>query len=65
MQLDPSAAAAGVGLVTFDTIGSTNAEALQIARSGVRTPQWVVARRQTARRGRRGRTWSRSCGPAG
>jgi BirA family biotin operon repressor/biotin-[acetyl-CoA-carboxylase] ligase len=57
MQLDPSAAAAGVGLVTFDTIGSTNAEALQIARSGGRPPQWVVARRQTAGRGRRGRTW--------
>jgi BirA family biotin operon repressor/biotin-[acetyl-CoA-carboxylase] ligase len=57
MQIDPSAAAAGVGLVTFDTIGSTNAEALQIARAGARTPQWVVARRQTAGRGRRGRTW--------
>jgi BirA family biotin operon repressor/biotin-[acetyl-CoA-carboxylase] ligase len=57
MQLDPSAAAAGVGLVTFDAVSSTNAEALQIARAGGRTPQWVVARRQTAGRGRRGRTW--------
>jgi BirA family biotin operon repressor/biotin-[acetyl-CoA-carboxylase] ligase len=57
MQLDPSAASAGVGLVTHDAIGSTNAEALRIARSGERGPLWITARSQTAGRGRRGRTW--------
>jgi BirA family transcriptional regulator, biotin operon repressor / biotin---[acetyl-CoA-carboxylase] ligase len=57
MQLDPAAQAAGVRLVTHDTIGSTNAEALRLARDGERGPLWVTANRQTAGRGRRGRTW--------
>ena len=57
MQLDPSAASAGVGLVTHDTIGSTNAEALRLARAAERGPLWIVARSQTAGRGRRGRPW--------
>jgi BirA family biotin operon repressor/biotin-[acetyl-CoA-carboxylase] ligase len=57
MQLDPSAASAGVGLVTHDTLGSTNAEALRMARAGERGPMWIVARSQSAGRGRRGRTW--------
>jgi BirA family biotin operon repressor/biotin-[acetyl-CoA-carboxylase] ligase len=55
MQLDPTAAAAGVRLVAHDTIGSTNAEALRLARDGERGPLWVTAKRQTAGRGRRGR----------
>lgn len=57
MRLDPTADAAGARLVTHDTIGSTNAEALRLARSGERGPLWVVARQQTAGRGRRGRVW--------
>jgi BirA family transcriptional regulator, biotin operon repressor / biotin---[acetyl-CoA-carboxylase] ligase len=57
MQLDPSAASAGVGLITHDSIGSTNAEGLRLARVGARGPLWITARRQTAGRGRRGRTW--------
>jgi len=57
MQLDPRAAAAGVRLVAHDLLGSTNAEALDLARRGERGPLWVVAGRQTAGRGRRGRTW--------
>jgi BirA family transcriptional regulator, biotin operon repressor / biotin---[acetyl-CoA-carboxylase] ligase len=57
MQLDPSAAAAGVRLVVHDTVGSTNAEALALARAGDAGPLWVTARRQTAGRGRGGRTW--------
>src|SRR5229473_5485322 len=57
MDLAPGAAAAGVGLIACDTVGSTNAEALAYARSGERGPLWITARRQTAGRGRRGRTW--------
>jgi len=57
MQIDPTAAAAGARLITHDTIGSTNEEALRLARAGERAPLWVTARQQTAGRGRRGRTW--------
>jgi BirA family biotin operon repressor/biotin-[acetyl-CoA-carboxylase] ligase len=57
MQLDPTAAAAGARLITLDTIGSTNEEALRLARTGERAPLWITAQRQTAGRGRRGRNW--------
>jgi BirA family biotin operon repressor/biotin-[acetyl-CoA-carboxylase] ligase len=57
MELSPGAAAAGVGLIARDTVGSTNSEALACARAGERGPLWVTARAQTAGRGRRGRTW--------
>jgi BirA family biotin operon repressor/biotin-[acetyl-CoA-carboxylase] ligase len=43
MQLDPTASAAGARLTTHDTIGSTNAEALRLAREGERGP-WIVAK---------------------
>jgi BirA family biotin operon repressor/biotin-[acetyl-CoA-carboxylase] ligase len=49
--------AAGVRLIERDTVGSTNAEALALARAGERGPLWLTARRQTAGRGRRGRVW--------
>ena len=57
MELAPGAAAAGVGLIACETIGSTNAEALSYARAGEKGPLWITAREQTAGRGRRGRTW--------
>ncbi|MBN8936537.1 MAG: biotin--[acetyl-CoA-carboxylase] ligase [Rhizobiales bacterium] len=57
MHLDPTAATAGARLILYNTIGSTNAEALRLARAGERGPLWIVARSQTAGRGRRGRTW--------
>jgi BirA family biotin operon repressor/biotin-[acetyl-CoA-carboxylase] ligase len=57
MQLAPGAAAAGVGLIARDTVGSTNAEALALARAGERGPLWITARAQSAGRGRRGRAW--------
>lgn len=57
MQLEPIAAKAGVRLIVHETIGSTNAEALALARYGDRGPVWVTATSQTAGRGRRGRTW--------
>jgi BirA family transcriptional regulator, biotin operon repressor / biotin---[acetyl-CoA-carboxylase] ligase len=41
----------------LDTVDSTNAEALRRARAGERGPLWIVARQQTAGRGRRGRAW--------
>jgi BirA family biotin operon repressor/biotin-[acetyl-CoA-carboxylase] ligase len=52
-----SGPAASVRVVAHETIGSTNADALERARSGERGPLWITAKRQTAGRGRRGRTW--------
>ncbi len=57
MRLDPSAAVVGVRVVHHDTVDSTNAEALTLARNGERGPLWITAVRQTAGRGRRGRSW--------
>jgi BirA family biotin operon repressor/biotin-[acetyl-CoA-carboxylase] ligase len=57
MKLDPRAVAAGVRLVAHDVLGSTNAEALDLAQQGERGALWVVAGQQTAGRGRRGRAW--------
>ena len=48
---------AGVRYLRFDTLGSTNAEALARARAGERGPLWIVAAEQTAGRGRRGAAW--------
>jgi BirA family transcriptional regulator, biotin operon repressor / biotin---[acetyl-CoA-carboxylase] ligase len=41
----------------LDTVDSTNAEALRRARAGECGPLWIVARHQSAGRGRRGRPW--------
>jgi BirA family biotin operon repressor/biotin-[acetyl-CoA-carboxylase] ligase len=57
MKLDPRATAAGMRLVAHEVLGSTNAEALALARNGERGPLWITASRQTAGRGRRGRAW--------
>jgi BirA family transcriptional regulator, biotin operon repressor / biotin---[acetyl-CoA-carboxylase] ligase len=48
---------AGYRLAAFDSIGSTNAEALARARDGERGPIWLVTSEQTAGRGRRNRPW--------
>ena len=48
---------AGVRHRTYDTLGSTNAEALALARAGERGPLWITAQSQSAGRGRRGSTW--------
>jgi BirA family transcriptional regulator, biotin operon repressor / biotin---[acetyl-CoA-carboxylase] ligase len=58
MQLDPRASAAGVRLIAHELLTSTNTEALTLARAGERGPLWVTAERQSAGRGRRGRTWT-------
>lgn len=48
---------AGAQLIEFAEIDSTNAEAARRAACGDVGPAWLVARTQTAGRGRRGRSW--------
>jgi BirA family biotin operon repressor/biotin-[acetyl-CoA-carboxylase] ligase len=43
---------------TYEVLDSTNAEARRRAEAGEAGPVWILARRQTAGRGRRGRDWS-------
>lgn len=49
--------AGGIPVVELETVGSTNTEALTRAKAGELGPLWLVARRQSAGRGRRGRPW--------
>jgi BirA family transcriptional regulator, biotin operon repressor / biotin---[acetyl-CoA-carboxylase] ligase len=56
-SLGPRAVSAGYRLAAFDSIGSTNAEALARARDGEQGPVWFVTSEQTAGRGRRHRPW--------
>jgi BirA family biotin operon repressor/biotin-[acetyl-CoA-carboxylase] ligase len=55
--LGPLAAEAGHHLIVHDRLDSTNSEGLRLALSGEQGPLWIVAREQTAGRGRRGREW--------
>lgn len=55
--LGPKARAAGYRLRSFDSIGSTNQEALAAASAGDPGGIWFAARQQTSGRGRRGRAW--------
>jgi BirA family biotin operon repressor/biotin-[acetyl-CoA-carboxylase] ligase len=48
---------AGVRHIVYETLGSTNAEALGLARAGERGPLWITAQSQSAGRGRRGTAW--------
>jgi BirA family transcriptional regulator, biotin operon repressor / biotin---[acetyl-CoA-carboxylase] ligase len=48
---------AAIRVIARDTVGSTNEEALLLARAGEHGPLWVTARTQSAGRGRRGRSW--------
>jgi BirA family biotin operon repressor/biotin-[acetyl-CoA-carboxylase] ligase len=56
-SLGSRAASSGYRLAAFDSIGSTNAEALMRARTGETGPIWLVTKAQTAGRGRRQRAW--------
>ncbi len=58
LTLSDTATAAGFGLVHLAETGSTNAEALARGTTGETRPTWIVADRQTAGRGRRGRAWT-------
>jgi BirA family biotin operon repressor/biotin-[acetyl-CoA-carboxylase] ligase len=53
---------AGQRVVILDLVDSTNAEALRRAGAGERGPLWIVAREQSAGRGRRGRAWTSLAG---
>ncbi len=46
-----------INILTFDSLDSTNTEALKQARQGANEGLCIVARQQTAGRGRHGRTW--------
>ncbi len=56
--LAPTAAHDGYRLEAHDTVGSTNALALEHARAGDPGKLWVVSKRQESGRGRRGRAWA-------
>jgi BirA family biotin operon repressor/biotin-[acetyl-CoA-carboxylase] ligase len=47
----------GVRLLRYEVVDSTNSEAIRLAHKGERGPLWIAAGRQTAGRGRLGRTW--------
>ena len=57
-RLGGSARAAGYRLAGFDSIGSTNTEALAAAAAGDPGGIWFAALQQTSGRGRRGRAWA-------
>lgn len=61
-SLGSKARAAGYRLRGFDTIASTNTEALEAAAAGDAGGIWFVTRQQTAGRGRRGRQWASPVG---
>ncbi|HRK19147.1 MAG TPA: biotin--[acetyl-CoA-carboxylase] ligase [Hyphomicrobiaceae bacterium] len=48
---------ASFGVRVYPEIGSTNAEALRLGAAGERGPIWLRAERQTAGKGRSGRSW--------
>lgn len=56
LSLSDEAGVAGYRLAVFDTLGSTNDAAFDLAVRGANRT-WVVAREQTAGRGRHGRLW--------
>ena len=51
------AASAPAPILWLEEIDSTNAEARRRAEAGASGPIWIAAERQTAGKGRRGRTW--------
>ncbi|MGF7004953.1 biotin--[acetyl-CoA-carboxylase] ligase [Aminobacter sp. BE322] len=57
-QLAPTASAAGFRLEAHDSVGSTNALALERALAGDPGKLWVVSKKQESGRGRRGRNWA-------
>lgn len=62
MKLAERAIRAGYRINSFETLGSTNDEALRRAVGGDRGKLWVVAGQQTGGRGRQGRNWASPTG---
>ncbi len=58
MKLDERAIRAGYRINCYDSLGSTNDEALRRVHAGDRGRLWIVSGEQTAGRGRQGRVWS-------
>ena len=58
MKLDERATRAGYRINCYDTLASTNDEALRRAHAGDRGKLWILAGQQTGGRGRQGRSWS-------
>ena len=61
-RLGQSAIAAGYRLEAHESVGSTNAMALDAARAGDPGRLWIVSGRQDSGRGRRGRAWETPAG---
>ncbi len=61
-MLDVAAERAGYRHIVFDSVGSTNDEALAMARGGDPGKVWIQARAQSTGRGRSGRAWSSPTG---
>ncbi|MET3897097.1 BirA family biotin operon repressor/biotin-[acetyl-CoA-carboxylase] ligase [Devosia sp. UYZn731] len=61
-SLGSKARAAGYRLRGFDTVGSTNTQALEAAAAGDAGGIWFVSKHQTSGRGRRGRQWDSPIG---
>lgn len=57
-SLAPTATAAGYRLEAHDSVGSTNALALEHAAGGDQGRLWIVSKKQESGRGRRGRVWA-------
>lgn len=57
LQQELAAHLPGITVEVLDTVDSTNSELMRRARAGWREPVLLVAERQTAGRGRLGRTW--------
>lgn len=56
-RLAPTAEIAGFRLEAHESVGSTNAMALDSARNGDPGKLWIVSKKQESGRGRRGRAW--------
>ena len=57
-SLAPTAIAEGYRLEAHDSVGSTNAIALERAAAGDPGKLWIVSKKQESGRGRRGRAWA-------
>ena len=57
MASDRSTEGQAFPIIELDDVSSTNTEALRRAGEGERGPVWIIARRQSAGRGRAGRSW--------